>query len=54
MSISTGTRLGRYEIRSQLGKGEMGEVYLAGAASLESLRRRIAEKVKCYGPYWSK
>ena len=29
MSLSPGTRLGRYEVRSQLGAGGMGEVYLA-------------------------
>src|ERR1041384_2284844 len=29
MSIAAGTRLGRYEIRSQIGAGGMGEVYLA-------------------------
>jgi serine/threonine protein kinase/Tol biopolymer transport system component len=29
MSIAAGTRLGRYEISSQLGAGGMGEVYLA-------------------------
>src|SRR5918999_3544944 len=29
MSIASGTRLGRYEINSQIGAGGMGEVYLA-------------------------
>ena len=29
MAIDAGTSLGRYEIRSPIGKGRMGEVYLA-------------------------
>jgi len=29
MALETGTKLGRYEIRSQIGAGGMGEVYLA-------------------------
>jgi eukaryotic-like serine/threonine-protein kinase len=35
MSITTGTRLGRYEVRSQLGAGGMGEVYLAHDTKLD-------------------
>lgn len=42
MSISAGTRLGRYEVRSQIGEGGMGEVYLARDTQLD---REIAVKV---------
>jgi serine/threonine protein kinase len=41
-SLSPGTTLGRYEIRSQLGVGGMGEVYLAEDKKLE---RRVALKI---------
>ena len=40
--ISSGTKLGRYEIRSQIGAGGMGEVYLAQDTELN---RKVAIKV---------
>ena len=42
MTIAIGTRLGRYEIRSLLGAGGMGEVYLAQDTKLD---RKVALKV---------
>ena len=40
--IDAGTRLGRYEIRSKIGAGGMGEVYLAFDAKLD---RKVALKI---------
>ena len=42
MTLTPGTRLGRYEIRSHIGAGGMGEVYLAHDTELE---RAVALKV---------
>ncbi len=42
MTLSAGTRLGRYEIGSQLGAGGMGEVYLAFDTELD---RTVALKI---------
>ena len=35
MTIAKGTKLGRYEIRSKIGEGGMGEVYLAQDTELD-------------------
>ena len=42
MAAETGTKLGRYEIRSKIGAGGMGEVYLAEDTQLG---RRVAIKL---------
>jgi formylglycine-generating enzyme required for sulfatase activity/dienelactone hydrolase len=46
MNLAPGTRFGRYEVRSLLGAGGMGEVYLAYDHDLE---REVAIKVLRYG-----
>jgi len=41
-SLSSGTKLGRYEIRAKIGAGGMGEVYLAQDTKLD---RKVALKI---------
>src|SRR6266480_4311669 len=42
MPVDPGTKLGRYEIRSKIGAGGMGEVYLAQDTELD---RKVALKI---------
>jgi serine/threonine protein kinase len=42
MTLASGTRLGRYEVRSKIGEGGMGEVYMAQDMEL---RRSVALKI---------
>jgi serine/threonine protein kinase/Tfp pilus assembly protein PilF len=42
MTLASGTKLGRYEIRAKIGEGGMGEVYLAEDRKLD---RRVALKI---------
>src|SRR2546423_7356960 len=42
MTIAAGTKLGRHEIRSKIGEGGMGEVYLAQDTKLD---RKVALKI---------
>src|SRR5207253_4056339 len=42
MTLDAGTKLGRYEIRSKIGAGGMGEVYLAQDTKLD---RKVALKI---------
>jgi serine/threonine protein kinase len=49
MTLDAGTKLGRYEIRSQVGAGGMGEVYLAQDTKLD--RKLLSKSSR---PHWPK
>jgi len=45
MSVAAGTKLDRYEIRSKIGEGGMGEVYVARDAQLDLAPKILTAEV---------
>ena len=49
MRLSTGTKLGRYEVRSKIGAGGMGEMYLAQDTQLpKEIEKPPSPSVSCF------
>ena len=46
--IATGTKLGRYEIRSKIGEGGMGEVYRAQDMKLHKANEEPRPSISCF------
>jgi len=48
MTLASGTKLGRYEIRAKIGAGGMGEVYLAEDTKLHKANVEPRPSISCF------
>ena len=57
MTLAPGTKLGRYEIRSKIGAGGMGEVYRTDNSqnffTVEQSNSGVLGTMNRHGAYWS-